>query len=216
MRFQVDLGGLAPVRDAIRRLGLRSGDTLRPRRSIGEEMLHRTAERMRRGVDPDGNAWKRSRRAERDGGQTLVHTGTLASRNAYDTPGADLQLYSWDKRSRVHQLGLKIEPKHGEYLTIPLRATGGLAEEPSRPVRANKGRDGRLSRHYARGSTFIARRNGKLFIFQHVGEHQVRALYLLVRSAQMVARPYLGFGDDDLAMVLAVFGNWFDTFQGGT
>lgn len=216
MQFQVDLANVKPIRDAIRRLGIRAHDTLRPRRNIGEEMLRRTAERMRQGISPDGQPWKRSRRAEREGGQTLVHTGTLASRNAYDTPGADLQLYSWDKRSRVHQLGLTIEPKNGEYLTIPLRSADGVAEKPARPVSAKKGRDGRLAKHYASSSTFIARRNGKLFIFQHVGEHAIRALFLLVRSVQMIARPYLGFGDDDIAMVFAVFGDWLGSFEGGT
>ena len=200
---------------AIRRLGLAARDTRKPRALIGEEMLLRTAERFARGIGPDGKPWKRSRRADRSGGQTLNDSGVLASRTAYDVKGTDdLDLFSWDKRARVHQLGLPITPTDGhEFLTIPLRARGGSYEAPERAVAPRKGRDGRRARDYGARSTFIARVRGRLFIFQKLGDGAVRALFLLVRSVVMPARPFLGFSDDDLAMALRIFADFLgDSF----
>jgi phage gpG-like protein len=214
--------GLREAQDAIRRLGLAAKDTRRLRESLGEEMLFRTEKRFDAQIGPDGKPWPKSRRAEREGGQTLSRTGVLRSRIGYDARGDDLELYSWDRRARVHQLGLTIEPTAGhQYLSIPLRAADGNFERAERPVISRKGRDGRRAKHYGQdktgsGATWVARVHGKLFIFQATGSGP-RALFLLVRSVTMPARPFLGFSDDDLAMVLVVFGNYFGTaFNGGT
>jgi phage gpG-like protein len=212
---QLEVVGLREAQDAIRRLGLSAADTRKPRALVGEEMLHRTEQRFARGEAPDGSRWKRSRRAEVGSGQTLSDTGTLKSRIAYDVRGDDLDLYSWDKRARVHQLGLTITPKDGhDYLTIPLRAEGGNYASAETPTIRRKGRDGRKAKHYGpdadgAGRTWIARVHGKLYIFQATGPHSVRALFLLVRSVTLPARPFLGFNEDDLAMVLLIFGDHF-------
>jgi len=213
--------GLREAQDAIRRLGLSAKDTRKPRALVGEEMLRRTEQRFARETGPDGKPWKKSRRTSREGGQTLSDTGTLRSRNAYDIRGDDLDLYSWDKRARVHQLGLTIKPKDGhEFLTIPLRAPGDDFEDVTKRGRHRKGRDGRKAQHYGkdaegRGETWVARVRGKLFIFQSTG-HGVRALFLLVRSVTLPARPFLGFNDDDLAMVLAIFSSYFGSAFNGS
>jgi phage gpG-like protein len=214
----VDIKGLAEIQTAIRRLGLAAKDTRKPRALVGEEMLLRTSERFARQVGPDGKPWPKSRRARREGGATLDHTGMLKSRTAYDVSGTDdLDLYSWDKRARVHQLGLTIEPTEGhEFLAIPLRANGGNYVDVTKPVAPRKGRDGRRTSHYTRGSTFVGRVHGRLFIFQNVGEGVIRALFLLLRSVTMPARPFLGFNDDDLAMALRIFASFFgNAFMGG-
>ncbi len=223
MLGQLEVTGLRDAQEAVRRLGLAARDTRAVRREIGEEMLLRTERRFARGVGPDGKPWKRSRRAERKGGQTLSKSGTLKSRVAYDVSGEDLDLYSWDKRARVHQLGLTIEPTDGhQYLTIPLRAEGGGFATPETPVVTRKGRDGRKAAHYKAakagvGRTWVARVRGKLYIFQATGDHAVRALFLLVRSVTMIARPFLGFGEDDLVYVLATLSTHFgDAFDGAT
>ena len=120
MQTDFNAEGSERVQQLITRLGLRAKDTRAARREIGEEMMVRTADRFDRGVSPDGVPWKPSRRAEAEGGQTLLDTGTLASRIAYSTGGSDLELRATDRRARVHQLGLTIEPVNGEYLTFPI------------------------------------------------------------------------------------------------
>jgi phage gpG-like protein len=210
MQEAIDIRGLPEVQAAIRRLGLAARDTRPAREQIGEEMMVRTADRYARGVGPDGTPWKKSRRAELEGGATLDQDGNLKSRIGYDARGDDLDLYSWDKRARVHQLGLTIRPTPGhEFLAIPLRAPGGEFAVPKRPVKHRNGRDGRRTSHYERGSTFIGRVRGRLFIFQNVSEGVLRALFLLVRSVTMPKRPFLGFSDDDLSMALAILANFF-------
>jgi len=220
---QLEVTGLGEAQEALRRLGLAAHDTRKARAEIGEEMLRRTEQRFARGVGPDGRPWKRSRRAEREGGQTLSKSGTLKSRVAYDVRGDDLDLYSWDKRARVHQLGLTIEPTDGhQYLTIPLRAEGGHFSSEEKPAITRKGRDGRKAAHYNTanegvGRTWVARVHGKLYIFQATSDHAVRALFLLVRSVTMIARPFLGFSEDDLRYVLAILGEYFgEAFNGTT
>jgi phage gpG-like protein len=219
---QLEVIGLRDAQEAIRRLGLAAADTRKVRALVGEEMLRRTEERFAREVGPDGKPWKRSRRAEREGGKTLSNSGTLKSRVAYDVRGDDLDLYSWDKRARVHQLGLTIEPTEGhQYLTIPLRAKGGNFAGPQTPLITRKGRDGRKAAHYRAategiGRTWVARVRGKLYIFQATGDHAVRALFLLVRSVKMEERPFLGFSQDDLLMILRLFSDHFGTAFNGT
>jgi phage virion morphogenesis protein len=209
----IEIKGLAEVQAAIRRLGLAANDTRRARAEVGEEMLVRTERRFAEERGPDGEKWKPSRRSELGRGKTLSQTGTLRGRIAYDTRSTeDLELYSWDKRARVHQLGLTITPKPGhEYLTIPLDET----EVAIVSGEVKKGRDGRRARHYS--GTFVARIHGRLFIMQRLSEGVVRSLFLLVRSVTMSARPFLGFNDDDLAMAMDIFARFFGAaFTGGS
>lgn len=191
------------------RLGLAAQDTRALRADIGEEMLRRIDNRFATETGPDGERWKRSRRAEREGGQTLSDTSELRSSIHYSLTAGNLNLYSSDEKARVHQLGLTIKPTPGhQFLTIPLRAEGGGFVEAKKPTLFRKGRDKRKASHYnvaqeGVGRTWVARVHGKLYLFQATGEHAVRALFLLVRSVTMIARPFLGFSEDDLAMVIA-------------
>ncbi len=213
MQQAIDIKGLPEVQAAIRRLGLAASDTLKPRTQVGEEMLVRTERRFAEERGPNGEKWKPSRRAELAKGETLSQSGKLRGSIAYDVASTEnLELYSWDKKARVHQLGLTITPTPGhEYLTIPLEA----AEIAVASGEVKNGRDGRRARHYS--GTFVARIHGRLFILQRLSEGVVRALFLLVRSVTMPARPFLGFNDDDLAMAMDIFARFFGAaFTGGS
>lgn len=166
---------------------------------IGEELQLSTARRMAAGVDVDGRPFKPSRRAEREGGQTLFSNGALANSVHYTARETDADYFSTDKRSRVHQEGLAITPKAGkQFLTIPLRATGGVF---GGAVDIKGNRAGDRASHYSRASTFFLRKHGRLLLMQRTGKNAIRALFLLVRSVRMPRRQWFGFSGADLAMV---------------
>jgi phage gpG-like protein len=194
--FQID--GKREVRDFLGGAIARMRNTLPARKFVGEEMLLRTQRRLSGGVDVNGRPFKPSRRAEMFGGQTLFDRGTLAASANYDTPGTDLELFSSDKRARVHQEGLEIRPKKGTFLTIPLRARGGIFEGAISGVSVKANRTGARAGHY--GDTFIKRFGDRAYIMQRVGGKKLRALFLLLRSVKMPKREWLGFSPDDMEM----------------
>lgn len=170
-------------------------------RFIGEEMLTRNARTLAAGLDVDGARLKPSRRAERSGGQTMFDTGALAASENYGVNGGNLDLFSTHPSAGVHWRGDTIRPKRAQFLTIPLRAAGGMFAGGV-DVRAN--RRGDRASHYAKASTFFAWRNGRLFLFQKTGKNRLRALFLLVKSVRMPKRKWMGFGARDVEMVREV------------
>jgi phage gpG-like protein len=197
-----------------------------PLKFIGEEMLFRTQKRMRAGVDINGRPFKKSARAEQAGGQTLFDRGALAGSANYQVTDTALDVFSTDKRARVHEDGLTILPKHGKFLTIPIRATGGLFGMAGGSA-ANANRAGYQARDYPKGSTFFLRRGSALFLMQRVGkvtsdeggvryrgmkrsssQGALRALFILVKKVEMVQREWLGFGADDATMATEEIGRY--------
>jgi len=200
MNIIFQIGGLREVRSFLSGAAARMRNTRPARKNAGEEMLVRTQRRMRAGVDINGVPFKPSRRVEKFGGQTLWDKGAMAASANYDTPDQDLELFSTDKRSRVHQEGLEIKPKKGQFLTIPLRARGGLFEGAIGGVDVQANRTGARAGHYA--NTFIKRFGDRLYIFQKIaGSKRIRALFLLLRSVKMPKREWLGFSEADVSMV---------------
>jgi hypothetical protein len=195
------MSGVEDARGFIAGAASRMRDTRASRKFIGEEMLFRTQRRMRAGIDIDGKPFVPSRRASKFGGQTLWDRGRLAASVNYDTPGNDLELFSTDKRARVHWEGLEIFPKAGhKFLAIPLRAPGGLFAGAFGGVDVKANRTGRATGHYYRDSTFIKRIGRLTYIFQKVDKKRIRALFLLVRSVKEKQRKFFGFGASDLDM----------------
>jgi hypothetical protein len=164
-------------------------------RDAGEDQIFRNTHRMRAGRDIDGRPFKASRRVERSGGQTLFDRGALAASQNVDASNTKLDYYSTDKRARAHWDGALIVPKKASFLTIPLRARGGMFGGEDLSVRQNRAGD--RARHYK--NTFFKWRGGRLFLFQKIGEKKVRALFMLVRSIKLPQRKWMGYGGDDLA-----------------
>lgn len=210
--WSVEVVGLAEAKGAVKGVSDRAGGRKSARpvmKFIGEEMLARTQARMRRGLDVEGRPFKRSRRAASEGGQTLWERGALAASANYTARDDGVDLYSSDRRARVHFLGLEIRPKAGKkYLTIPLRAAGGAGARRDRTVSPLANRTGARASHYSKKSTFVREVRGKLFIFQKLGDGKIRALFLLVRRSKQVERKWLGFGAGDLEMASQAWGRW--------
>jgi hypothetical protein len=174
---------------------------------LGEEEILRNSRRLRSGVDVDGVPFKPSRRAGESGGQTLSQTGALGASMNYAAADKQLDLYSTDKRARVHYEGLEVRPKKGMFLTIPLRAGAGMFGGAMFGLDVKANRLGDRAGHYSKSSTFFAWRGGKLFLFQKTSSKTIRALFLLVRSVQMPARRWFGFSKDDLELATKVLGD---------
>lgn len=115
---------------------------------IGEALVTSTRLRFRRGVDPEGNRWPPSRRAQREGGQTLRDSGLLANSIHYKAQSDRVEVGTNDKRARVHQEGLEIRAKRARYLRfqvdggwvqrksvqMPRRAFLGISDDDQREI----------------------------------------------------------------------------------
>lgn len=195
--FRID--GVSEARGFLRTAADRMRRPERELKLAGEEMLARTQRRMRAGLDVEGKPFVRSKRSERAGGQTLWDRGALAASASYATTRDVLELFSSDKRALVHYEGATITPKRAKFLTIPLRARGGMF---AGGVVAQDNRRGDRARHYK--GTFFLRRGGRLFLMQRLpgeGRGRIRALFILLKKVQLPARRWLGFGRADVEMV---------------
>jgi hypothetical protein len=204
--FNITTSGEREARAMFTDAKARMKNTLVMRKRFGEEMLVRNRRRLSSGVDIDNEAFKPSRRAAMFGGTTMFDSAALARSIHYDTPANDLDLFSTNKAARVHWLGLTIRPVHGSFLTIPLRARGGLFASAAVDVVAN--RTGRRASHYAAASTFIKRFGNHAFIMQKVGAHSLRALFILLSEVKMPQRRWFGFGGDDLTLAAERLGDY--------
>ncbi|MBN8488226.1 MAG: phage virion morphogenesis protein [Burkholderiales bacterium] len=138
--------------------------------------------RFRSQEGPDGQAWKPSRRAQEEGGQTLSMTGrlrrSLTTAATYNTATVGTN----DIRAAIHHFGGVIRPKSGPFLSIPVTPQARQAGSPKRfpgPLRV--------------AQTL----RGQFILVDDKGTTQ----YLLRRQVTMPARPFLGAsGADETAL----------------
>jgi phage gpG-like protein len=75
----------------------------------GAKLVDLTAERFTTETDPYGTAWKKSRRALRQGGQTLSQSGALRRSFSHVVISADTLAYGTnDIKAKTHQYGRTI------------------------------------------------------------------------------------------------------------
>ena len=72
-------------------------------REIGEYIIDSTKERFRKGIAPDGTAWKKSARAESTGGKTLMDNRTLYNSFTYRASPNGVEVGTNVKYAKVHQ-----------------------------------------------------------------------------------------------------------------
>lgn len=121
---------------------------------------------------PAGRPWPASRR----GGQTLVDSGQLRRSLTYAVTGADsVSVGSNVRYAAIHQFGGTIRAKAGRMLAIPLPGiTGRPRDFADTFIRAKEGEGGK-----------------RLAIIYQQRARSVRALFVLVASATIPARPYV-------------------------
>jgi len=146
--FKMDLSGLEKmVSSAIHQLS----NSQELMEAVGEAWVSGTIERFEQGVGPDGEAWKASRRAEEEGGQTLVKDSHLKSSiNSEASPSTVFVGTSNEVYGAIHQFGGEIKPKSGSKLAfevggkkvfankvdIPARPYIGISEEDQEEAKA--------------------------------------------------------------------------------
>lgn len=103
----------AGARELIERIARRTSDFQPLLAVMGERMRYSIARNFREGGRP---RWKPSRRATKEGGQTLIDTGRLRSSITYEAGPRELKVGTNVKYARIHQLGGRIE---GLFLVRP-------------------------------------------------------------------------------------------------
>lgn len=135
---------------ALFKAGHKLGNTQALMESVGEALISGTLKRFDDEEEPTGKKWPKSKRATKEGGQTLTNVGTLRkSIDKIATPDK-VMVGSNLPYARIHQKGGTIKPKKGKYLKfkgldgedvfvkeakIPARPYLGVSKEDMEDVR---------------------------------------------------------------------------------
>jgi len=103
---------------------------------VGQAWVNLAQLGFRAGTAPDGTPWKRSYRAESEGGQTLVDTGTLRRSITAAATDVDLVIGTNLRYARIHQFGGTIRAKTAKALRFQIGGrwfTRKSVKIPARP-----------------------------------------------------------------------------------
>jgi len=135
-RIEIQVNSRA-VTAALRRMAERGGDFSGALDEIGASLVSSTVQRFRQGVSPSGEPWKPSRRAEREGGRTLVDSGRLRDSITHEVSGNSVSVGTNVVYAAIHQLGGTIRAKNAKGLAIPTPSGGVVFRQrvriPARP-----------------------------------------------------------------------------------
>lgn len=108
LRFRLD------ARQATRAIGRLIRRLREPRSAydqIGSYLVTSTLERFQRGHGPGGAPWKRSARADRQGGQTLVDRGRLRDSITHNVLPDGVEVGTSVVYAAIHQFGGRTKPR---------------------------------------------------------------------------------------------------------
>jgi phage gpG-like protein len=88
-------------------------------KEVGEYIVDATKERFRKGVAPDGTAWKESRRAKDTGGKTMMDTRRLYNSLTYRANASQVAVGTNVKYAVTHQ---PKDPNQDETVIEPKKA----------------------------------------------------------------------------------------------
>lgn len=109
------------------------GDTQALMESVGEALVSGTLKRFQNEEEPTGNKWPKSKRAAKEGGQTLTDTALLRRSIDYAATPNKVMVGSNLKYARIHQLGGKTGKGHK--VDMPARPYLGASKEDMEEVR---------------------------------------------------------------------------------
>jgi phage virion morphogenesis protein len=104
--------------------------------TLGEQLVSSTIERFEDEKGPDGEDWKKSRRAEDEGGQTLSDKGHLKGSINYEASPAAVVVGTSDKiKGAIHQFGGDIKPQAGKALKFKTSTGFATVKKVTMPAR---------------------------------------------------------------------------------
>lgn len=112
----------------------RLADHQRLLKTVGETLVSSTVQRFQDGQDPEGKAWKASKRAEAESGQTLVDKAQLRNSITAATTADSVLVGSNKEYAAIHQKGG--QAGRGLKVTIPARPYLGFSKEDHEEVQA--------------------------------------------------------------------------------
>lgn len=119
--------------------GLQEADIAAAMAAVGEAIRTSTLERFEREKDPEGRPWKKSIRAQRDGGKTLSISRTLATSIHIESSAKGVEVGTNLIYAATHQFGDRnrtIRRGNGRTIRIdiPARPYMGITEEDMQEV----------------------------------------------------------------------------------
>ncbi len=109
------------------------GDTQALMESVGDALVSGTLKRFDDEEEPTGKKWPKSKRAAKEGGQTLTDKALLRRSIDYAATPDKVMVGSNLKYARIHQLGGKTGKGHK--VTMPARPYLGVSAEDMEEVR---------------------------------------------------------------------------------
>ncbi|CAN2042515.1 Phage virion morphogenesis protein [Candidatus Magnetomoraceae bacterium gMMP-15] len=94
---------------------------------IGEVLVSSTHQRFKETTDPDGKRWKQSKRAKKEGGQTLVDTARLKNSIGYEATRTMVAVGTNVEYAHAHQAGSRVG--RGHRVKLPERKFLGINED---------------------------------------------------------------------------------------
>lgn len=128
--------------------GLEEADIAGAMAAVGEAIRTSALERFSREKDPEGRPWKKSIRAQRDGGKTLSVSRDLATSIHIESSAKGVEVGTNKEYAAIHQFGGTIRAKGGGLLRfqigdqwiskksikMPARPYLGINEEDMREI----------------------------------------------------------------------------------
>lgn len=142
IQIRIDVRDLEKAGARVQELLRRSRDTRPMMDEIGAALVSSTLHRFETGRAPDGTTWLKSKRAHREGGQTLVDRGHLRDSISHTADAGSVAVGSNLLYARIHQLGGVIKPKHAKYLAFTIGSQAVFAKQVEMPARPFLGLDG--------------------------------------------------------------------------
>ena len=109
------------------------GDTQALMESVGDALVSGTLKRFQNEEEPTGKKWPKSKRAAKEGGQTLTDTALLRRSIEYAATTNKVMVGSNLPYARIHQLGGKTGKGHK--VDMPARPYLGVSAEDMEEVR---------------------------------------------------------------------------------
>ena len=119
------------LRSALRRLTARVDDLKPVMDEIGSSLVASTIDRFERETDPDGKPWKPSRRAQREGGQTLTDKGRLRASITHRADRDGVDVGTNVVYAAIHQFGGTVKRQARRQTLAFNKKGGGFASRKS-------------------------------------------------------------------------------------